>query len=72
MGTFQEAVQEGIGCKQIIYALGGVVTVLGGLLVTAVKFGWAHVVEDLKIARDRVATLEVAQTSALRKKGESP
>ena len=71
MGIIPE-VEEALSCKVTIYSLGGVVTALAGVIVAMAKIGWNHILDDLKIARDREATLNVAKNSALQKKGDSP
>lgn len=72
MGGVEEVQGSGISCREVIIALGAVCTGLAGVIVAMAKIGWNHILEDNKIARDRGAVLDVAVTSALKKKGESP
>ena len=65
-------VEEALSCKVTIYSLGGTIGVLASVIVAMAKIGWNHILDDLKIARDREAMLNVAKNSALQKKGESP
>ena len=71
MGILEQA-QEALSCKQIIYTLGSVVTAETLAIVAMAKFGWTHALDDIKVAREREAVVNLAMTTALKKKGESP
>ena len=71
--SIMDQVEEAVSCKQAIYTMAGVIATLSLTIVAMAKIGWNHVLEDMKIARDRSAVLDVAAAAALKKKGgQSP